>query len=123
MDLRFALRLLLRRPAYAVIVILTLALAIGANTVIFSFVNLLVLRPLPIGDPDSLGWIWALNPRSQTTRGQFSYADYVDLRDASRSFSLLAATRSESVTLTGRGEPQRLVARRVSANLFETWQL
>jgi putative ABC transport system permease protein len=123
MDLRFALRLLVRRPAYAVIVVLTLALAIGANTVIFSFVNLLVLRPLPIGDPDSLGWIWALNPRSQTTRGQFSYADYVDLRDASRSFSLLAATRSESVTLTGRGEPQRLLARRVSANLFETWQL
>jgi predicted permease len=123
MDLRFALRLLLRRPAYAVIVILTLALAIGANTVIFSFVNLLVLRPLPIGDPDSLGWLWALNPRSQTTRGQFSYADYVDLRDANRSFSLLAATRTESVTLTGRGEPQRLVARRVSPNLFETWQL
>ncbi|MGH9315112.1 MAG: ABC transporter permease, partial [Vicinamibacterales bacterium] len=123
MDLRFALRLLVRRPAYALIVILTLALAIGANAVIFSFVNVLVLRPLPLGDPDTLGWVWALNPRSQTTRGRFSYADYADLRNANRSFSLLAAIGTESVTLTGHGEPQRLLARRVTANLFDTWQL
>jgi putative ABC transport system permease protein len=123
MDLRFVFRLLVKQPAYAAIVVLTLALAIGANTVIFSFVNVLAIRPLPIGEPETLGWVWALNPLSQTTRGQFSYADYVDLRNANRSFSLLAATVSESVTLSGHGEPQRLFARRVTSNLFETWQL
>jgi predicted permease len=123
MDLRFVLRLLLRQPAYALIVVLTLALAIGANTVIFSFVNVLVIRPLPIGQPETLGWLWALHPQSRTERGQFSYPDYVDLRDRNRSFRLLAATMTDSVTLTGRGEPQRLLARRVTSNLFETWQL
>jgi putative ABC transport system permease protein len=123
MDLRFVLRLLLRQPAYALIVVLTLALAIGANTVIFSFVNVLVIRPLPIGQPETLGWLWALHPQSRTERGQFSYPDYLDLRDTNRSFRLLAATMTDSVTLTGRGEPQRLLARRVTSNLFETWQL
>jgi putative ABC transport system permease protein len=123
MDLRFVLRLFVRQPAYALIVVLTLALAIGANTVIFSFVNVLVIKPLPIGQPETLGWLWALHPQSRTERGQFSYPDYVDLRDANRSFRLLAATMTDSVTLTGRGEPQRLLARRVTSNLFETWQL
>jgi predicted permease len=123
MDLRFVVRLLAKQPAYAAIVVLTLALAIGANTVIFSFVNVLVIRPLPIGQPDTLGWLWSLHPQSHTTRGQWSYADYVDLRNASRSFSLLAALASDSVTLSGHGEPQRLFARRVTSNLFETWQL
>jgi putative ABC transport system permease protein len=123
MDLRFAFRVLVKQPAYAAIVILTLALAIGANTVIFSFVNVLVLRPLPVGDPETLGWIWGLNSQSRTLRGQFSYADYHDLRNASRSFRTLAAATTDSVTLTGSGEPQRLMTRRVTANLFETWQL
>jgi putative ABC transport system permease protein len=123
MDLRFIFRLLVKQPAYAAIVILTLALAIGANTVIFSFVNVLVLRPLPIGQPETLGWLWTLHPQSRTTRGSFSYRDYTDLRNASQSFSTLAATTGDSVTLTGRGEPQRLLARRVTASLFETWQL
>jgi predicted permease len=123
MDLRFVFRLLIKQPAYAAIVVLTLALAIGANTVIFSFVSVLVLRPLPIGQPETLGWLWTLNSQSRTTRGSFSYSDYTDLRNASRSFSTLAATTGDSVTLTGRGEPQRLFARRVTANLFETWQL
>ena len=94
MDLRFVFRLLIKQPAYAAIVVLTLALAIGANTVIFSFVNVLVLRPLPIGQPETLGWLWMLNPQSQTTRGRFSYADYDDLRNASRTFVMLAAATS-----------------------------
>ena len=123
MDLRFVFRLLIKQPAYAAIVVLTLALAIGANTVIFSFVNVLVLRPLPIGEPETLGWLWMLNPQSQTTRGRFSYADYNDLRNASRAFVTLAAATTESVTLTGRGEPQRLQAQRVTPNLFDAWQL
>jgi putative ABC transport system permease protein len=123
MDLRFVFRLLIKQPAYAAIVVLTLALAIGANTVIFSFVSVLVLRPLPIGQPETLGWLWMLNPQSQTTRGRFSYADYNDLRNASRTFVTLAAATTESVTLTGRGEPQRLQAQRVTPNLFDAWQL
>ena len=101
---------------------LTLALAIGANTVIFSFVSVLVLRPLPIGQPETLGWLWMLNPQSQTTRGRFSYADYNDLRNASARSSR-SRRPTESVTLTGRGEPQRLQAQRVTPNLFDAWQL
>jgi predicted permease len=122
-DVRFGLRLLLRRPGYAIVVALTLALAIGANTVIFSFVNVLLIRPLPIAEPETLGWLYSLDPQRGVTRGRTSYLDFADLRAASRSFVTLSAFSTDNVTLTGRGEPQRLQASKVSATAFETWGL
>jgi predicted permease len=119
-DLRYGLRTLRKTPGYAIVSVLTMALAIGANTVIFSFANVLLLQPLPLADPEGLAFVYSVDPHSGP-RGRVSFADYRDFSDRSRSFSSLAAWTDDNVTLTGHGEPQRLQARRVTANLFTAW--
>lgn len=122
-DLRHGLRLLFKTPGYTAAVIVTLALAIGANSVIFSFANVLLIKPLPIADPETLGWIYVLDPQRATVRGRSSYPDFDDLRRASRSFATLSASAGDNVTMTEHGEPQRMLAQKVSASLFDTWGL
>jgi putative ABC transport system permease protein len=121
-DVRYGWRALVKSPAYTVIAVATLALAIGANTVIFSFANVLVFRPLPIADSGRVAFVYSIDPHSQP-RGRVSFGDYLDFRDRSSSFEELAASVEDNVTLTGRGEPQRLLARRVTPNLFDAWGL
>jgi predicted permease len=121
-DLRYGIRSLIKSPGYASVAVLTLALAIGANTVIFSFANVLLLQPLPLADPEGLAFVYSVDPHS-SPRGRVSFADYRDFSDRSRSFSSLAAWTDDNVTLTGHGEPQRLQARRVTPNLFTAWGL
>jgi predicted permease len=121
-DLRFGFRALTKSPAYTLVAIATLALAIGANTVIFSFANILVLKPLPLRDPDGLAWVFSTDPHSGP-RGRSSFADYQSLRDRAQTLESLAATTDDNVTLTGRGEPMRLYARRVTGNFFDVWGL
>ena len=121
-DLRFGFRALTKSPAYTLVAIATLALAIGANTVIFSFANVLVLKPLPLRDPDGLAWVYSTDPHSGP-RGRSSFADYQSLRDRAHTLESLAATTDDNVTLTGRGEPMRLYARRVTGNFFDVWGL
>src|SRR5262249_22960911 len=101
----------------------TLALAIGANSVIFSFANVLLIKPLPLADPATLGWLFSLDPQRTNMRGRLSYPDFEDLRRGARSFVTLSAVTTDSVTLTGFGEPRRLQAQQVSASLFDTWGL
>lgn len=122
-DLKYGARILARNPGFSLVVTLTLALAIGANTVIFSFANVLVIRPLPIKDPERIGWIFNIDPQRGSDRGSSSYPDYVAWREGSRAFESLAAWTAATYTLTGRGEPLRLTAQRVTANLFPTWGL
>ena len=98
-DIRFALRLLGRNPAFAAIAIATLALGIGINTTAFTFFNAFVLRPLPIRDPEALVKLNALdrNGRIQS----FSIAEYRDFRDRNKVFSdviALVPSRSRSAT-------------------------
>ena len=121
-ELRYAARALLKSPGYTLVAVATLALAIGANTVIFSFANVLLLKPLPLANPDRIAFVYSVDPHS-SPRGRMSYADYRDLRDRSHAFSSLAAWTDDNVTLTGHGEPQRLQARRVTPNLFAAWGL
>ena len=111
-DLRYGIRSLIKSPGYASVAVLTLALAIGANTVIFSFANVLLLQPLPLANPDGIAFVYSVDPHSNP-RGRVSFPDYQDFARA-RSFSSLAAASEDNVTLTGHGEPQRLVARRVT---------
>ena len=115
-DLRFALRSLARRPAFAIVAALTLALGIGANTAIFSVVNAVLIRPLPYNHPERVVIIWG----TQGTQGNQGvvYADYVDWRRQNRTFDDIGAIRGQSVNLTGGTTPDRLVGAFVSASLF-----
>src|SRR5580658_3737226 len=104
-DLRLALRQLRKAPGFSVTAVLTLALAIGANAVVFSVLNALVLRPLKVQHPESL-FMLERNFGQRSTPSQ-SYMDYLDLRDRSRSFeSLVTYDITGSVGLdTGNGNP------------------
>ncbi len=114
-DLRYALRMLAKSPGFTAIAILTLALGIGANTAIFTVANALLLRPLPYADSDHLVRIATGRDRS----GYVSLPYFTVLRDHNRSFSGVAAYSMELFSLSGRGEPQQIVAERVTWNFFD----
>jgi putative ABC transport system permease protein len=114
-DLRYAVRLLLKSPVFAGIAILTLALGIGANTAIFTVVNAVLLRPLAFRDPSRLVLV---AEKSKYPTISTSYENYVDWRDQSHTFESLEATRGTTITLTGAGDPERLNARMMTANIF-----
>ena len=122
-DLEYGARMVRKQPVYSAVLVLTLALAIGANTVIFSFANVLLVRPLPVRDQNTLGWIFTLDPHHGTTRGSLSIPELLDYREGVSSFESLGATVRGTVTLSGRHEAQRLNASRVTANLPDIWGL
>ena len=119
-DLHYAFRLIRRQPAFAVLVIATLTLGIGASTSMFSVVNAVLLKPLDYGDPDRLVWMYG------AFRGGDSAAvsppDFMDYRRRNQVFERLGAMAigTESVTVSGAGGPVRLLASRVSADLIST---
>jgi putative ABC transport system permease protein len=115
-DLRFALRALARRPAFAIVAVLTLALGIGANTAIFSVVDAVLIRPLPYPNPDQLVLVWGTQG-SQGNQGVV-YPDYLDWRARNHTFAEMGALRGQSVNLTGGDTPDRLTGSFVSASLF-----
>lgn len=122
-DLRYALRQLRKSPGFTLIVVLTLALGIGANTTIFSMVSRFVLRPAPVGDPATL---LALHPSSRNTQCciPFSWPLYADLRDQSKSFSGFAAYLPLlSASIGGSGEAERVWGQAVTTNYFEVTEL
>jgi putative ABC transport system permease protein len=100
-DLRYGARTLRRNPGFTLVAILTLALGIGANTAIFSFVNSLFLRPLAVANPDQVMRLYAENSRGRKF-DTFSYLNYVDLRDRGRTLQALAA-HSYTDASVGRG--------------------
>ena len=117
-DLRYAVRSLLRRPGFAAVVVLTLALGIGANTAIFSVVNAVLLRPLPYADPERLVMVWGRY--ADFGRTSTSLPDFVDWKAGATSFAQMAARHNAVFNLTGDGEPEQLTADRVTANFFPT---
>src|SRR5262249_47124987 len=116
-DLRFAARGLMRRPAFAAVAAVTIALGIGANTAIFSVVNAVLIRPLPYEQSDRLTIIWGTQG-TQTNQGVV-YADYLDWRRLNRTFADLGAFRGQSVNLTGSDTPDRLIGAFVSASFLK----
>ncbi|HEV2841714.1 MAG TPA: ABC transporter permease [Chthoniobacterales bacterium] len=108
-ELRYALRMLMKAPAFTVIAIFALALGIGANTAIFSVVNAVLLRPLPYPEPDRLV---VLRERNSTfPNGSVSYPNFLDWRAGQRSFTDLALTRRENYNFSfigGAGTPERI---------------
>jgi putative ABC transport system permease protein len=115
-DLRYALRTLLRAPTFAATVIATLALGIGANSVIFSAVDAVLLRDAPVSDPDTLVDVYTSS--GSTLYSRSSYPDYFDLRD-SGTFASLAAYSEVPLTLDASGQPEPVAGELVSGNYFE----
>lgn len=115
-DLRFAARTLFKRPGFSAIVILTLALGIGANSAIFSFVNALLLSPLPYQDAERL--VRIQSQRGSET-GMLSLLEILDLKEQAKFFDGFASFRNTQYNITGGGPPEALRAAVVNWNLFE----
>jgi len=117
-DVRFGVRSLLKRPAATLIALVTLALGIGVNTAIFSAVDSVLLRPLPFKDPERLVSIWEQTLRMGIVRNEVAPANFSDLRTQNQSFEAIGAYGPQDINLTGDGEPERISAQLVSANVF-----
>jgi putative ABC transport system permease protein len=117
-DLRYGVRTLGRYPAFTVIATLTLALGIGANAAIFSVVNAVLLRPLPWHEPDRAVMIWSRWTAFDKT--WVAEGEVLDYRRRSRTLAEIGAWGEGQVNLTGDGEPERVSAASVTANLFST---
>jgi len=117
-DLRYGVRMLRRNPGFAAVAILTLAIGIGANIVIFSVVNGILLKPLPFPDSHRVVTIWETDANRNVTRGTASAAEFLDWRDMNHVFQELSCWRALYFTITGGGEPERVWGSQVSGNFF-----
>src|SRR5262249_16490968 len=115
-EVKFGARMLGKGRGFTLVALLTLALGIGANSAIFSFVNAILLRPLPYPDSDRLVFLteWS----EQVPDMSFSLANFADLRDQNRVFEAVVAFRGQNYVLTGGPEPERLNGRQVTAGVF-----
>ncbi|HYL98797.1 MAG TPA: ABC transporter permease, partial [Blastocatellia bacterium] len=116
-DLRYGFRTLLKTPAFTIVAVLTLALGIGANAAIFSFVDGVLLKPLPYPDPDKILLIWEKPPGGE--RNGVSTLNYLDWHNQNKVFQYTAAVTGKPVSLSGTGQPERLNAQTVSASYFD----
>src|SRR5208283_1004317 len=118
-DLRYGLRMLAKNPGFTAVAVLTLALGIGANSTIFSWINSTLLNPIP-GVSDTGGLVTVMRgERSEHPTPPFSYLDYMDIRDSTQSFSGLLAYHDDFMSLTGAEKPERTYGALTSANYFD----
>jgi predicted permease len=117
-DIRYGLRTLRKSPGFSVTAILSLALAIGATTTVFSIVNSVLLKPLPYREPERLVVVWETVRRQEVEVRGVSYPDYLDWRARNRSFEDMATLRLASFNLSGGGEPERVRGEYVTASYF-----
>src|ERR1051325_4350963 len=106
-DFRYAVRMLIKSPGFAIIAIVTLALGIGANSAIFSVINTVLLQPLPFERPNELAMLWSA-PNKGVGRENHSFPDYEDFRQQSKSFAALAAYVRSATALYDSGEVREL---------------
>jgi putative ABC transport system permease protein len=119
-DLRFAVRQMAKKPGFTAVVVLTMALGIGANAAIFSVLDAVLLRPLPYSNPEGLIKVWTrfTGIGAPNDQNWVSAPEFRDLQQLNRSFSDLAAIGSGSINLGVKGSPQRVVGASVTPNLF-----
>src|ERR1044072_148617 len=118
MDLRYALRSLFKQPGFAAVVVITLALGIGASTAIFSVVNAVLLRPLPFANSERLQVVWGNYRSLNIERLPAKAAEYEDYAKQTEVFDAVAAYANHSFNVTTGGEPERIRGAYVSASLF-----
>jgi putative ABC transport system permease protein len=117
-DVRYGLRVLLRKPGFTAIAVLTLALGIGANTAIFSLVSAVLVRPLKYKEAERLVMVWEDASVVGFSRDNPANANYADMKAQNKVFEDMSALQQNTFDLTGDGEPQKLFGFNVSANFF-----
>ena len=118
-DIRFAARSLWKRPGFTLIVVLTLALGIGANAAVFSVINAVLLRPLPYRDADRVVVVWQNNIKAGIADNAVSPANFIDWSEQSSSFEAMAGIEPFGFSLVGDGEPERFAAALVTSGFFQ----
>jgi putative ABC transport system permease protein len=116
-DIRYGMRGLLKQPAFTAVAIVTLALGIGANSLIFSVINALILNPPKIADPDHVVSIWP-TPKGKRLEGFSSYLNLQDWRSRNQSWEDMAGYKTNGFVLLNGGEAERIQGMRVTANFF-----
>jgi hypothetical protein len=121
-NLRYAIRTLGNNPGFALVIVLTLALGIGANTAIFSVVYSALLRPLPYREPARLFHLGEarIQNENSTSGAQASYPDYLDWKGTAKSIQSFAAYSGDAFTLSANGEPKNTFAAQVTPSFFST---
>jgi len=118
-DIRFALRMAAKSPGFTAVVVLTLALGIGANTTVFTLVNAVLFRGMPFDRPDEIVALTGLNLTKTQSNTGLSYLDVADMRTQSKSFRDLALYGNVGINLSNEGNvPERYEGARVGTNLF-----
>jgi len=120
-DMRYGLRMLRKNPGFTLIAVLSLGLGIGANTMIFTLVNAVLLRPVPVRDVDRLAAVFTTDEKNRGNLFAFmpvSRPNFEDYRDQSNVFEGMAATGGVAVSLSGGGEPEQLFGFMVTGNYF-----
>jgi predicted permease len=117
-DIRYGVRLMRHAPGFTLAAVVTLALGIGANTAIFSLVNVLTLKPLAYRDPHRVAFVLGWNTEQQSMRFNLTLADFADLKRQARSFDDVSAYAYWSANFTGGDVPERVQAYHVTANTF-----
>jgi putative ABC transport system permease protein len=117
-DVRFGMRVLAKSPAFTIAAVLTLALAIGVNSAVFSAVYGILYRPLPFRAADRVAMIYLHFSPQNNPRGTMSLADFLDIRDSSKSFEKVAAATSGRADLRGGEEPEQVASAGVTADFF-----
>jgi predicted permease len=117
-DLRFALRVFQKNPAFSVAAILSIAIGVGATVAVFSVVNALLLKPLPYQDAERLVILWNTSPGLNITQDWFSTAQYFDIKNGHHGFERVALAIGGNENLTGTGDPERVGTIHITGNLF-----
>src|SRR5262245_64588804 len=117
-DVRYAVRTIRRSPGLTSVIVISLAIGIGAISAIFSVVNALLLKPLPYPDPDRLAVLWLRSPGINIPQDWPSPGQYIDIKTQSHSFEELSISQGRTGTLLGGEQPERVEALLTSSSLF-----
>jgi putative ABC transport system permease protein len=117
-DVRYAARMLVKRPVFTVMATLTLALGVGANTAIFSVVEAVLLRPLPYAHADRVVVVWENNRERTQSHNVLNPANFLDWQEQAKSFDQMAGFIDQRYSLTGAGDPEEMPAQLATENLF-----
>src|SRR5688500_13190822 len=118
-SLRIALRSLRRTPGFTAVVVLTLAIGIGATTAIFSVIDAVLINPLPYPTADRLQMIWVTNPEQEIDKDVTSYPTFTDWQAQATTFEAMAGVTAATFTVTGAGEPKLVTGQRVTGRFFD----